>query len=170
MYRRSANALLAFATVALATVALAQNAHFIQATGVINADGEYVASWKEAGLGSNQNISYTLSAGSGTQFSYQCYTRNDNTPQGAPNNVFPSNLQTSGTFSSGKNGQITGSLILVPQPTADCQGQGLKLCLVSVSYQNVVLTDTTTPTSVNLPSRSETFLGPNDRPTNCEPF
>lgn len=121
-------------------------------------------------MGDTQTISYLLSAGSGTQFTYQCYTRTNNTPFGAPNNVFPSNLQTGGTFSSGKNGQITASLTLVPQPNEDCQGAGLKQCLVYVNYQNVVLTDTTTPVSVNLPSRSDSYIAPNGNPTNCEPF
>ncbi len=158
------------AALSLATSAWAQNPHFVRATGTVNADGEYVASFKEAGLGANQTINYVLSAGSGTQFTYQCYTRSNNTPQGAPNNVFPSNLQTGGTFSSGKNGQITASLTLVPSPTQDCQGQGLRLCLVAVNYQNVTLQDITNQVSTSLPSRSETFIGPNDRPTNCEPF
>lgn len=162
--------LVAAATIAAVSAALATNPHFIRATGIVNNDGEYVASFKEAGLGTNQNIDYLLSAGSGTQFTYQCYTKSNNTPQGAPNNVFPSNLQTGGTFNSGQNGQITASLTLVPTPDGDCQGNGLKLCLVFVSYQNVVLTDTTNGVSISLPSRSETFLGPNDRPTNCEPF
>ena len=129
-----------------------------------------MASFKEAGLGANQNISYILSAGSGTQFTYQCYTKSNNTPQGAPNNVFPSNLQTGGTFSSGKNGSITASLTLVPAPTSDCQGGGLKLCLVFVSYQNVQLEDYTNDVSVPLPSRSDSFVDVNGRPTNCEPF
>jgi hypothetical protein len=161
---------LAFATVALATAALAVSPHFISATGVLNADGEYVASFKEAGLGNDQTISYILSAGSGTQFTYQCYTKSNNAPSGSPNNVFPSTLQTGGTFNSGKNGQITASLTLVPQPDEGCQGGGLKLCLVYVNYQNVVLTDTTTPVSVNLPSRTDTYIAPNGNPTNCEPF
>ena len=39
---------------------------------------EYVASFKEAGLGANQTINYILRAGSGTQFTYQCYTRSNN--------------------------------------------------------------------------------------------
>ncbi len=158
------------AAMACASGAWAQNAHFIRATGTLNGDGEYVASFKEAGLGTNQTINYLLSAGSGTQFTYQCYTRSNNAPQGAPNYVFPSNLQTGGTFNSGKNGQITASLTLVPSPTQDCQGGGLKLCLVAVSYQNVTLQDVTNQVTVNLPARSDSYLDPNGKPTNCEPF
>ncbi|TFZ03447.1 hypothetical protein [Ramlibacter rhizophilus] len=162
--------LLVSLTAAAATVALAGNPHFIRADGSINADGGYVANFKEAGLGANQNISYVLSAGPGTRFTYQCYTRSHNTPQGEPNHVFPSTLQTGGTFNSGKNGQITASLTLVPSPDDDCQGGGLKLCLVSVSYVGVVLRDTSTPTETQLPSLSRDFLDSQNRPTNCEPF
>ena len=154
----------------LASSAMADSPHFVRATGALNGDGEYVASFKEAGLGANQTINYILRAGSGTQFTYQCYTRSNNAPSGAPNNVFPSNLQTGGTFNSGKNGQITASLTLVPSPTDDCQGQGLKLCLVAVAYQNVTLQDITNQVQVSLPARSDTYVGPNGNPTNCEPF
>jgi hypothetical protein len=150
----------------LSSTAFAQNAHFIRATGVVDNDGAYVATFKEAGLGSNQNIAYVLSAGAGTQFTYQCYTRSNNSPHGAPNNVFPSNLSTGGTFNSGKNGQITAALILVPAPEEDCQGGGLKLCLDFVSYQNVTLLDDTNDVTIGLPSLTRTFVV-NGRPTNC---
>jgi hypothetical protein len=146
--------------------AWADSPHFIKATGSLDNDGDYVASFKEAGLGTNQTIDYVLSAGAGTQFTYQCYTRSNNSPQGDPNNVFPSDLKTGGTFNSGKNGQITASLTLVPQPTDGCQGGGLKLCLDFVSYQNVVLTDTTNGVSIGLPSLSRNFVV-NGVPTNC---
>lgn len=161
--------LLVAATIAAATAAWAGNPHFIYATGGLDNVGDYVASWKEAGLG-NAPITYSLSAGSGTQFTYQCYTRSNNSPQGSPNNVFPSSLTTTGTFPPSKNGQITASLTLVPQPDSDCQGGGLKLCLVYVNYQNVVLNDVTTPVGpVYLPNQSATFINSaNNHPTSCE--
>lgn len=156
------------AAAALVSTAWASSPHFMSATGTLDSLGEYVASWKEAGLG-NGPITYTLTAGSGTQFTYQCYTKSNNSPQGAPNNVFPSNLTATGTFPPSKNGQITASLTLDPQPTSDCQGGGLKLCLVYVTYQNVQLTDISTPVGpVNLPDRSEGFINSaNGHPTNC---
>jgi hypothetical protein len=154
---------------AVATVAWASSPHFISATGTLDGAGDYVASWKEAGLG-NGPITYTLTAGQGTQFTYQCYTKSNNAPQGSPNNVFPSQLMASGTFPPSKNGQITASLTLEPQPDNDCQGGGLKLCLVAVSYQNMELADISTPAGpVSLPNRSATFINSaNGRPTNCE--
>lgn len=161
--------LLAAAAIALVTTAWASSPHFIYATGTLDTVGDYVASWKEAGLG-NGPITYTLTAGQGTEFTYQCYTKSSNAPQGAPNNVFPSNLTATGTFPPSKNGQITASLTLEPQPDGDCQGGGLKLCLVAVTYQNVVLNDITTPVGpVNLPNQSATYINSaNGHPTNCE--
>jgi hypothetical protein len=46
-------------------------------------------------------------------------------------------VSASGQFTSGKNGQITGSLTLMPPPsTLDCPG-GQREVLASVSYTNV---------------------------------
>lgn len=146
----------------------ADNAHFVKANGTINNDGEYVASFKEAGLGSGQTINYELTAGTGTQFVYQCYTKSNNQPHGAPNTVSPTGLVAKASIPVGKNGAITASLTLTPAPDAGCQGNGLKLCLDSVSYQNVVLTDTTQDPdlSIDLPSLDRNFVV-NGRPTNC---
>lgn len=157
--------LIALAGTLSATSVWADSPHFIRANGTINNDGEYVATFKEAGLGANQSIDYLLSAGT-AQFTYQCYTKSNNQPQGAPNSVFPSNLQTGGTFNSGKNGSITASLILTPEPDGGCQGQGLKLCLDYVSYQNVLLQDVTNGISIGLPSLNRNFVV-NGLPTNC---
>ena len=48
-----------------APAALAVNAHFINASAAVNSDGSLTGSFKEAGLGANQNISYALT-GQGT--------------------------------------------------------------------------------------------------------
>ena len=45
-----------------APAALADSPHFVQASGSLNGDGSLTVSFKEAGLGTNQNIDYTLSA------------------------------------------------------------------------------------------------------------
>jgi hypothetical protein len=48
------------ATAALAVpAAFAVNAHFISASASLNNDGTLTANFKEAGLGTNQNIAYT---------------------------------------------------------------------------------------------------------------
>jgi DNA-binding transcriptional regulator of glucitol operon len=51
------------ASLALAVpVALAQNEHFIRASGSLSNNGSLTVSFKEAGLGTNQLINYTLTA------------------------------------------------------------------------------------------------------------
>jgi hypothetical protein len=131
-------------------------AHFINATGGIDKNtGDYVASFKEAGLG-NTPITYNLSAT--TQYEFQCFTKKGNTPQGTPNSGGPSSESTQTTITP-RNGQITGSLTLdvtFPPTSVSCQGAGLKLCLVSADYTNVSLTDTTDGISVSLDNASVT--------------
>ena len=146
--------LVAAATILITALAHADSPHFIRATGTLTNDGEYVAGWKEVGLGSaGQFITYVLTATS-AEFQYQCYTKSNNTPQGAPNGVFESNFSTTGSFPVSRNGQITGSLTLTPHPTTDCQGNGLKQCLISVNYTGLVLTDNNNQVSTDLPDRS----------------
>ena len=153
---------IALATLSIFSVAQASNPHFIYANGVLNTTtGDYVASFKEAGLGKNQNVQYLLEADA--NFVFQCYTKSNNQPQGAPNAGGSGHLSEPGTFNSGKNGNIVASLTLSPEVgDASCQGNGLKLCLNSVSYQNVTLKDNTNegvPVQ-HLPSASTTFSEP----------
>jgi hypothetical protein len=132
----------------MATTALA-GAHFIKGpTATLTSDGEYCVSFKEAGLGSTP-ITYTLTAGT-EQFTFQCFTRKGNTPQGDPNGVSFSNVSTS-TSITPRNGQITGSLCLIPdQDGASCQGGGLVLRLTAAAYADVEFCDTTNNVCVNL--------------------
>ncbi len=136
--------------------ASAQSPHFIYANGSLDKAGDYVASFKEVGLG-NTPITYVLSAATAT-FTYQCFTRSNNTPQGSPNSVSFcfSNESTSSTITP-RNGQITGGLTLSPeQDGASCQGHGPVLKLVAVDYEGVTLCDTTDNVCVNLPNESAT--------------
>jgi hypothetical protein len=139
-------------------IALAQNAHFLKATGSLDTTtGGYTATWKEAGLG-NSPVTYDLS--STASFTWQCFTKSGNQPQGAPNSTTPSTIFTTGTFPPSHNGTISGSLTLEPVEAGHCNGNGLKNCLTAVDYQQVVLQDITsagTP-SVGLPSASASGL------------
>lgn len=138
---------------ALASASALAGPHFLKADGWVDGDGNYVASWKEAGLG-NQPVTYMLSAAS-ESFTYQCYTRSGNTPQGAPNSQRFSNDSTLATFYPTRNGQISGSMMMTPEKgNASCQGGGLKLCLIAVSYQTVTLTDTNNNIVATLPTIS----------------
>ncbi len=139
-------------------IALAQNAHFLKSTGGLDTKtGDYTASWKEAGLG-NSPVTYDLSATA--SFTWQCFTKSGNQPQGSPNSTTPSTIFTTGTFPPSHNGTISGSLTLEVVEAGHCNGQGLKNCLTAADYENVVLQDTTsvgTP-SVALPSASASGL------------
>ena len=71
-------------------------------------------------------------------------------------------VSASGSFSSGKNGNITASLTAAP-PSAgsfSCPN-GQKLRLALVTYTNITLTDTTNNIPVNLGTRSSGCLLPN---------
>jgi hypothetical protein len=123
--------------------AWADSPHFIKGpTASLNTTtGDLTVSFKEAGLGSTP-VTYELTAGT-EKFTFQCFTRSNNTPQGAPNNVSFSNASTQTTITP-HNGQITGSISLEPQKDgASCQGHGLKLCLIAVDYENVTFQDIT---------------------------
>jgi hypothetical protein len=136
-----------------ATSVRAQSPHYIKGPTASLSGNDYCVSFKEAGLGSTP-ITYTITAGTGTTFTYQCFTKSSNTPQGAPNSVSGSG-ETSSTTLTPHNGSITATLCLLPeQDGASCQGHGLELRLVGVCYQNVTFTDTGTNQTFTLDDMS----------------
>jgi hypothetical protein len=124
-----------------ASVAQAQNPHFIKATASLDKDGNLIVSWKEAGVGDNANITYTASAVANA--TYQCVNHGNNCPQAANKQTVAGPVSATGTFASGKNGQITASLTVEPPPaTITCPGNQI-LKLADVSYSNILLSDDT---------------------------
>jgi hypothetical protein len=152
----------ACATAALAVpAALAVSPHFVSASATLNADGTLTANFKEAGLGTNQNINYTLSA-DGTA-TYVCVNKGGANPSAQNKTTVNGPVSASGTFNSGKNGNVTGSLTVSPPPSDISCPNGQSLQLASVSYANVTLTDTTNNISVSLGDFSSGCLLPNVR-------
>jgi hypothetical protein len=152
----------AFAAAALAVpAALADSPHFIKATGSLNSDGSLTVSFKEAGLGTNQNIDYLLTADASA--TYVCVNHGGANPSAQNKTTVAGPVSATGTFSSGKNGQVTASLTVFPPPSdISCPpGQDLKVALVS--YTNVVLTDTTNDVSITVGDFSSGCLLPNVR-------
>jgi hypothetical protein len=149
------------ATVALVTSmaftagALAQAAKFHSATSSVNNAGALVVSWDERGLG-NENIDYTLTADATAV--YACLNRGGNHPQAANKETVAGDVSAGGSFEA-RNGRITASLAAGPISAGDfsCPG-GQRLVLASVSYTNIVLTDTTNNTSTTVPDASRTFF------------
>jgi hypothetical protein len=148
-----------FATTAPA--ALAVSPHFIRASGTVNSDGSLTAQFKEAGLGTNQNINYTLT-GQGTA-TWVCVNNGGKNPSAQNKTTVNGPVSASGTFSSGKNGNVTASLTVQPPPSNISCPKGQKLELASASYTGVTLTDTTNSIAVSLGDFSSGCLLPNVR-------
>jgi hypothetical protein len=124
-------------------VAFGDSPHFVS-TSVSgpNSSGQLVVSFKEAGLGDNQLISYVASA-DGTA-SYACVNGGGNHPKATNKETVKGPVSASGTFSSGKNGTISQSLTMDP-PSAgsfSCPS-GQSLVLAFASFTNVSISDTT---------------------------
>jgi hypothetical protein len=151
-------AIVAVAALTFWTVAASatSGAHFFSTSSSINDSGALVVSWDEAGVG-QATVNYVLSA-NGTA-TYACINGGGNHPKATNKATVNGPVSASGTFSPTKNGRVTGSLSAGP-PSAgsfSCPS-GQTLVLASVSYTNIVLTDTTNNVSVSLPDTSRTFF------------
>src|SRR5262245_43391018 len=132
----------------------AQSPHFVKGpiATIDSTIGDYTVTFKEAGLG-NTPITFSLTAQT-EHFTFQCFTKSHNTPNGAPNGVSFSNESTFVTLQP-RNGQITGSISLVPQQDgADCQGNGLLLFLIAAAYSGVQFCDVTDNLCQTMPDLS----------------
>ena len=161
--RRFCSALVAVCTIGMLAVpvALAQNEHFVRASGSLNANGSLTVAFKEAGLGTNQLINYVLSADATA--TYVCVNRGGANPSAQNKTTVSGPVTASGTFNSGKNGSVTASLTVMPPPSDISCPRGQSLELASVTYANVTLTDTTNNVSVTLGDFSSGCLLPNVR-------
>ncbi|MGZ4132960.1 MAG: hypothetical protein ACXVWF_07920 [Actinomycetota bacterium] len=145
-----------------AAPAFATSPHFIKASARLSGTDLRV-SFKEAGLGNNQQISYTASADATA--TYVCVNNGGANPSAQNKTTVNGPVSASGTFSSGKNGTISKTLTLSP-PSAgsfSCpNGQTLKIA--EVSYTNVAITDTTNDVTESIPGTFDTgCLLPNVR-------
>ena len=115
----------------------------------------------EAGLGTNQNINYTLSANASA--TYVCVNKGGANPSASNKTNVAGPVSASGTFNSGKNGNVTASLTVSPPPAnLNCPG-GQTQQVASVTYTGVTLTDTTNGITVSLGDFSSGCLLPNVR-------
>jgi hypothetical protein len=153
-------AMLAMALVAAAP-ALAVSPHFVSADATLNPNGTLTVAFKEAGLGTNQLINYELSADATA--TYVCVNKGGSNPSASNKTTRSGPVSASGTFPSGKNGNVTASLTVQPPPSDISCPRGQTLELASVSYTNVVLTDTTNDVSIAVGDFSSGCLLPNVR-------
>ena len=151
------------ATAALAVpAALATSPHFISATGTLNSDGSATVNFKEAGLGTNQNINYSLTADA-TEI-VVCVNKGGGNPSASNKTTISGPVSATGTFNSGKNGNVTASLTVGPLPSpADFCPKGQSEQVASVAYTNIVLTDLTNGISIGVPDISSGCLLPDVR-------
>ena len=162
MKRRIATVALVFVAFALiAQQAFADSPHFIRASGSVNNDGSLTVSFKEAGLGTNQNINYTLTA-NGTA-TYVCVNKGGGNPSASNKTAVAGPVTASGTFNSGKNGQVTASLTAQPPFRNIGCPPGQSQQLASAAYTDIVVTDTTNNETITAPDASSGCLLPNVR-------
>jgi hypothetical protein len=136
-------AALVFTVVLGAVVAWAVSPHFVSADATVNANGSLTVDFKEAGLGTNQNINYLASADATA--TWVCVNRGGGNPSASNKTTVSGPVTASGTFNSGKNGNVTADLTLSPPqpPTSFSCPKGQSLQLAEVSYTNVAITDVT---------------------------
>jgi hypothetical protein len=151
-----------FIVLAMASPAYAVSPHFISASATVNASGTLTVNFKEAGLGTNQLISYTATADATA--TYVCVNRGGANPSASNKTTVAGPVSATGTFSSGKNGNVTASLTLSPPPSDISCPSGQSLELASVTYINVAITDTTNGITEPIPGTfSSGCLLPNVR-------
>ena len=134
------------------------NAHFVTASSSISEAGVLSATFKEAGLGDNQNIDYTLTATVDATFGF--VNNGGNVVQGVPWHAESTTLAST-TLSSDKNGNIEGTLTgtaLTPN-LAQPNGNNWR-SVIDVSYTNVSVNDTTNGVSVQVADQSVNTFPP----------
>jgi hypothetical protein len=123
----------------MATTVRGQNPHFLSCdVSGVNSNGTLSSDFRIAGLGSNVSITVTVTADATA--TYGCLNHGQNCPNAANKSTVTGVVTAQGTFTSGKNGSVRGSLTVNPPPnsTLSCPG-GQRLVLVSVDYTNVSL-------------------------------
>jgi outer membrane usher protein FimD/PapC len=136
------------ATAAFAAPAMATSPHFINASAA-RAGDNLVVSFKEAGLGTNQLITYQADA-SATRVD-SCVNGGGKVPSDAKKTTTQADVSATGTFNSGKNGSVTGSLTITPPATTLSCPSGQTATLISLTYTNVSITDTTNDVTEPIP-------------------
>jgi hypothetical protein len=143
----------------MAINARADSPHFLRCSAAgVNSDGSLDVCFKIAGLGANQSLTVTASATADAV--YGCLNHGQNCPNAANKVEVKADVSASGTFTSGKNGQITGCLNIDPPPTELTCPNGQRLVLVSISY---------TPVSVSAPGAGDCTPSPGSFAANFFP-
>ncbi|MGH0945375.1 hypothetical protein ACQVTS_30740 [Bacillus mycoides] len=130
-------------------------AFFHSANASINNNGALVIQFDERGLG-NDDVNYVLTADS--QAVYACINRGGYNSRAANKQTASAAVTSIGDFSPG-NRKIAETLPDTGPPSAgnfSCTS-GQRLVLASISYFNIILTDTMNDVSITIPNVSRTF-------------
>jgi hypothetical protein len=146
----------------VAQAAQAVSPHFVRASASLSG-ANLVVNFKEAGLGTNQLITYVASADATA--TYVCVNNGGGNPSAQNKTTVSGPVSATGTFSSGKNGQVTASLTLAPPgPGSFTCPPGQSRQLAQVTYTNVAISDTTNGVTESIPGTFDTgCLLPNVR-------
>ena len=143
-FTTSTSRVLILAALGTASVAaVAASAHFVRGpfSSINTGNGNVTVSWKEAGLGDTVNVAYV--AGANGTARYQCVNHGGKCPAASNKQNVAGPVTASGIFASGKNGTISGALTFEPPAgTLKCPG-GQVLKMVSASFTDIALDDTT---------------------------
>lgn len=148
-------ALMAVSALLFAAPAQAVAAKFFSVSSSVTSTGALSVSFDERGLG-NGNIDYTLSADASAV--YACINGGGHNPSAVNKRTVNGDVSGGGTFES-KNGRVSASLTAGPISAGGftCPS-GQRLVLASISYTNIVLTDTTNGTVAHVQDASRTFF------------
>ena len=137
-----------------AAVALAAAPKFHSTASSVNNSGALVVNFDERGLGGN--IDYALTADATA--TYACINGGGKNPSAANKRTVEGGVSTGGSFEA-KNGRVVASLTTGPLSRGDFScPPGQRLVLASVSYTNIVLTDTTNGVSTDVADASRIFF------------
>ena len=147
-------AVVAGAAVAVGSASAAGGSpHFIKNASSASLSGaNLVCKFKEAGLASGSVETVTCSATQSVV--YECVNGGGKNPSASNKKAFATTVSKTGTFTADKNGNIVGSLTLAPASASSLGFScppGQTVTLVSVSYSNVSVTDSTSGASIALP-------------------
>jgi hypothetical protein len=153
--RRILFAIAAVTALIVMTVSATLAAPFMSASGSVDSSGALVVSFDEAGVGTS-SIDYTLT--SDATAVYACINGGGNHPKAANKETINGDVSGGGTFEP-KHGRVTGSITVGPLSagTFSCPS-GQQLVLASVSYTNILLTDTQNDVSTTIADTSRTFF------------
>ena len=134
-----------------ATQALADAPKFFSANSSVSNDGELVVTFDERGLG-NENVDYTITADADA--TYACINNGGKNPSAANKRSVEASVEANASFEP-RNGRVAGRITAGPPSagTFSCPG-GQHLELLSVTYDHIVLTDTTNDVSTSVPDAS----------------